>query len=85
MTCDIPDIVHCANSSQPTLCPDQPSVTEPWIETENVFHSFKPSFGHRRERERELLLGSQVVVVGILLEAFSHFVKGAQCSLHFQG
>ena len=39
VTCDIPDIVHCANSL-PVLCPaSQPSVTHQ-IETQNLFHSF---------------------------------------------
>ena len=39
VTCDIPDIVHCANSL-PVLCPaGQPSATHQ-IETQNLFHSF---------------------------------------------
>lgn len=53
VTCDIPDIVDCANSSQPVLCivPSQPTFcsAQHRIETEPTFHSFTPSIAHRRE------------------------------------
>ena len=47
VTCDIPDIVHCANL--PVLCPPNPPNQ---IETEPLFHSFTLlSIGHSRREE----------------------------------